>query len=237
MRWCWPARPRPSSRSTSRSPWWCCWSSWRSPISRPVHAYPNGGGSYVVSRENLGLLPGSWWPPGSLMVDYVMTVAVSVASGVAAIRDRLPVAGRAIPRRIRTGIVFSSASVSSSLSPSPTCGGCASRAVSSPSPPMPSSCCAAVSSWSWDSSAGSREIFDAAPAVAGGTTLQGVALLWIVLAGLLGRLLGHDRYRSHLQRRAGLQAAREQERRHSLWASWRAFWPFCCWGSPLLARY
>jgi amino acid transporter len=55
-----------------------------------VHAYPNGGGSYVVSRENLGLLPGTI-AAGSLMVDYVMTVAVSVASGVAAIMAAFPV--------------------------------------------------------------------------------------------------------------------------------------------------
>jgi amino acid transporter len=54
-----------------------------------VHAYPNGGGSYVVSRENLGLAPGMI-AAGSLMVDYVMTVAVSVASGVAAIVAAFP---------------------------------------------------------------------------------------------------------------------------------------------------
>ena len=54
-----------------------------------VHAYPNGGGSYVVTRENLGLLPGTV-AAGSLMVDYVMTVAVSVASGVAAILAAFP---------------------------------------------------------------------------------------------------------------------------------------------------
>jgi amino acid transporter len=54
-----------------------------------VHAYPNGGGSYVVSRENLGLFPGMI-AAGSLMVDYVMTVAVSVASGVAAIAAAFP---------------------------------------------------------------------------------------------------------------------------------------------------
>jgi len=54
-----------------------------------VHAYPNGGGSYVVSRENLGLLPGTI-AAGSLMVDYVMTVAVSVASGTAAMVAAFP---------------------------------------------------------------------------------------------------------------------------------------------------
>jgi amino acid transporter len=54
-----------------------------------IHAYPNGGGSYIVSRENLGLLPGLI-AASSLIVDYVMTVAVSVASGVAAIITAFP---------------------------------------------------------------------------------------------------------------------------------------------------
>ena len=57
-----------------------------------IHAYPNGGGSYVVSRENLGLFPGLV-AAASLMVDYVMTVAVSVASGVAAITTAFPALG------------------------------------------------------------------------------------------------------------------------------------------------
>jgi amino acid transporter len=54
-----------------------------------VYAYPGGGGSYVVTRENLGLFPGMV-AASSLMIDYVMTVAVSVASGVAAIVSAFP---------------------------------------------------------------------------------------------------------------------------------------------------
>jgi amino acid transporter len=49
-----------------------------------LYAYPNGGGSYIVSRENLGTYP-SLVAAGSLMVDYTLTVSVSVAAGVAAI--------------------------------------------------------------------------------------------------------------------------------------------------------
>lgn len=49
-----------------------------------IHAYPSGGGAYIVARENLGtnagLIAGA-----SLLVDYVLTVAVSIAAGVAAI--------------------------------------------------------------------------------------------------------------------------------------------------------
>ncbi|MGH9229415.1 MAG: APC family permease [Acidimicrobiales bacterium] len=49
-----------------------------------IHAYPNGGGAYIVSRENLGEYP-SLVAAASLLVDYILTVAVSVSAGVAAI--------------------------------------------------------------------------------------------------------------------------------------------------------
>src|SRR5215203_3296365 len=48
------------------------------------HAYPNGGGAYAVSRENLGR-NASLVAASALLVDYVLTVAVSVAAGVDAI--------------------------------------------------------------------------------------------------------------------------------------------------------
>ncbi len=51
-----------------------------------IHAYPNGGGSYIVSKENLGTVP-SLVAGSSLLVDYILTVAVSVAGGVLAIRS------------------------------------------------------------------------------------------------------------------------------------------------------
>ena len=50
-----------------------------------IHAYPSGGGAYIVSRENLGTIP-SLVAGSSLLVDYILTVAVSVAGGVLAIR-------------------------------------------------------------------------------------------------------------------------------------------------------
>ncbi len=46
-----------------------------------IRAYPNGGGSYIVARANLGVLPGLI-AGASLLVDYVLTVAVSVSGGV-----------------------------------------------------------------------------------------------------------------------------------------------------------
>ena len=49
-----------------------------------IHAYPSGGGSYVVSKDNLGEKP-ALIAGASLLVDYVLTVAVSISAGVAAI--------------------------------------------------------------------------------------------------------------------------------------------------------
>ncbi|MGH9871353.1 MAG: amino acid permease [Pyrinomonadaceae bacterium] len=49
-----------------------------------IHAYPSGGGAYIVAKENLGTKSGLV-AGASLLVDYVLTVAVSIAAGVAAI--------------------------------------------------------------------------------------------------------------------------------------------------------
>ena len=43
-----------------------------------IHAYPSGGGAYIVSRENLGTVP-ALVAGSSLLVDYILTVAVSVS--------------------------------------------------------------------------------------------------------------------------------------------------------------
>ncbi len=51
-----------------------------------IFAYPSGGGSYIVSKENLGSIP-SLVAGSSLLVDYILTVAVSVAGGTLAIRS------------------------------------------------------------------------------------------------------------------------------------------------------
>ncbi|MCE1175035.1 MAG: APC family permease [Propionibacteriales bacterium] len=56
------------------------------------HAYPDGGGAYAVSRANLGRMP-SLIAAAALLVDYVMTVAVSVASGVENLVSAFPVLG------------------------------------------------------------------------------------------------------------------------------------------------
>ena len=53
-----------------------------------ILAYPKGGGSYIVTRENLGRYP-SLIAGAALLVDYVLTVAVSVAAGIAAITSAI----------------------------------------------------------------------------------------------------------------------------------------------------
>ena len=54
-----------------------------------ILAYPKGGGAYIVSKDNLGTLP-ALVAAAALMVDYVLTVAVSVAAGIAAVTSALP---------------------------------------------------------------------------------------------------------------------------------------------------
>ena len=54
-----------------------------------IPAYPNGGGSYIVAKDNLGTLPGLV-AAASLMIDYVLTVAVSVSAGVLALATLFP---------------------------------------------------------------------------------------------------------------------------------------------------
>ena len=54
-----------------------------------IRAYPHGGGSYIVADKNLGELPALIAAAG-LMTDYVLTVAVSISAGVAAITSAVP---------------------------------------------------------------------------------------------------------------------------------------------------
>jgi amino acid transporter len=54
-----------------------------------IHAYPGGGGAYIVARDNLGELPAQT-AGAALLTDYILTVAVSVSSGVAQIASAYP---------------------------------------------------------------------------------------------------------------------------------------------------
>lgn len=54
-----------------------------------IKAYPNGGGAYIVAKENLGVAS-SLMAGSALFVDYILTVAVSTAAGVAAVTSAIP---------------------------------------------------------------------------------------------------------------------------------------------------
>lgn len=58
-----------------------------------VAAYPQGGGAYLVAKDNLGVMP-ALVAAAALLTDYVLTVAVSVAAGVAAVTSAVPALGR-----------------------------------------------------------------------------------------------------------------------------------------------
>ncbi len=55
-----------------------------------IHAYPSGGGAYIVARDNLGELPAQA-AGAALLMDYILTVAVSISSGVLQITSAYPV--------------------------------------------------------------------------------------------------------------------------------------------------
>lgn len=67
-----------------------------------IHAYPSGGGAYIISKENLGKLPGLI-AGAALLIDYVLTVAVSISAGVAAITSAVPTL---FEHRVALGIFF-----------------------------------------------------------------------------------------------------------------------------------
>lgn len=54
-----------------------------------IQAYPAGGGAYIVATDNLGVMPGLV-AAAALLIDYVLTVSVSVAAGVAAVTSAVP---------------------------------------------------------------------------------------------------------------------------------------------------
>lgn len=67
-----------------------------------IHAYPSGGGAYIVAHENLGTIPGLV-AAAALLVDYILTVAVSISAGVAAITSAIP---ELYPYRVELALGF-----------------------------------------------------------------------------------------------------------------------------------
>lgn len=67
-----------------------------------IQAYPSGGGSYIVARENLGIYPGLI-AASALLIDYLLTAAVSLTAGVEAIASAFPVLW---PHRVSISLLF-----------------------------------------------------------------------------------------------------------------------------------
>lgn len=67
-----------------------------------IHAYPGGGGAYIVARDNLGDVP-ALVAAASLLTDYILTVSVSISSGVAQVVSAFPAA---FPYRVEIAILF-----------------------------------------------------------------------------------------------------------------------------------
>jgi amino acid transporter len=67
-----------------------------------IHAYPGGGGAYIVARENLGVFPAQV-AGAALLMDYILTVAVSISSAVAQVSSAFPVVHG---HRVALGIVL-----------------------------------------------------------------------------------------------------------------------------------
>jgi amino acid transporter len=67
-----------------------------------IHAYPKGGGAYIVSKDNLGTMPGLV-AAAALLVDYILTVAVSVSAGVAALTSAFPAL---VPLRVEIALLI-----------------------------------------------------------------------------------------------------------------------------------
>src|SRR5207253_5943371 len=67
-----------------------------------IRAYPSAGGAYIVTKDNLGLLPAQL-AGVALLVDYVLTVSVSTAAGVEAISSVIPLS---VPIRIGLSLFF-----------------------------------------------------------------------------------------------------------------------------------
>ncbi len=67
-----------------------------------IHSYPNGGGAYIVAKDNLGEMA-ALVAAAALLTDYILTVSVSISSGVAQITSAVP---ELFPHRVALSVAF-----------------------------------------------------------------------------------------------------------------------------------
>lgn len=67
-----------------------------------IDSYPNGGGSYIVAKDNLGTIPGLV-AASALLIDYILTVSVSASAGTAAVTSAMP---SLLPFKVEVTLVF-----------------------------------------------------------------------------------------------------------------------------------
>ena len=177
-----------------------------------IFAYPSGGGTYVVSRENLGENP-SLVAGASLLVDYILTVAVSISAGVAAIISIPAFHGLAEHR------VAARPRADRAASRSPTCAASRSRAASSRYPrtstssmPRRARSCYGLVPQSFFGDISTDPVRPARRSTATTVSRRHARALPPPEGLLVGRGRAHRR-RGDLQRRARVPPARVEERR------------------------
>ena len=174
-----------------------------------LFAYPSGGGSYIVSRENLGEYP-SLVAGASLLVDYVLTVAVSISAGVAAIIS-LPAFRGLADHRVALGLGFIALLTAANLRGLKESG----RIFAAPTYLYIMTLAILLAVGLGRSFFGHIDPVPFDPEAFEGTLKAGGYPRPVPHpAGVLVRGRGPDRRRGDLQRRAGLPPARVEERRH-----------------------
>ncbi len=169
-----------------------------------ILAYPQGGGAYIVTKDNLGTLP-SLVAGAALLVDYVLTVAVSVAAGIAALTSAFPAL---YAYRVLLGVLCVAADRHGQPARHPRVGRALRRADLPLHRELSSACSATdTSAWlfGWERAAAARA--RARRRARGDDVLP-------VLRAFASGVHGPDRCGGGLRRRARLQAARGEERAH-----------------------
>ena len=169
-----------------------------------IRAYPQGGRSYIVASEELGRVPGLMAAAG-LLIDYVMTVAVSIASGVAAITSAYPPMQ---PATVWIGVGVIVILLAGNLRGVRQAG----AMFAAPTYAFIAAIAALVVA-----GAGARRR-PRVPPRPGPPPGHRAGRYPAGAARVRGRLHGHDRHRGHLQRRAGVQSDRWRNARITL--SW-----------------